>query len=104
MATQFQFRVRSTGEVTSLNDVDRAMCDDSTTLYDAEKFCMLYEVITVIGFVILKKYGGSVVTEETFTSWLTNDKEDEDDADFIKLCRKYLLEDYIFEAWYSVNF
>jgi len=101
MSTGFAFKSRETGESVTLNSVDEAMCKHQGIECDDKKFCDLYQIVTMYGVLMLKKYGGSHITEEIYEKWLADmDEEDEWEPEY----RKFLLTDYKFDAWHQVNF
>ncbi len=104
MSTGFAFTSRETDKGVTLNSVDEAMCKHMGIECDDKKFSNLYQVATLYGVLMLKKYGGSHITEEIYEKWLA-DRDEEDRADeWEPEYRKFLLTDYKFDAWHQTNF
>lgn len=102
MSTNYQFLNKETKESVSLNEVDRVICETYDIEYKDNEYSFYYDVLTLAGVLILKKYGGSEITEEIFDQWIADgDQDRKDSADFY---RKFLLDDYIFTAWYTPNY
>ncbi len=97
MPTCFQF-IDKNEKVMNLNTIDELMCKESGEKYDENNYCTIYMIATLLGMTIAMKH--NEVTEEGFDSFMRDNKDSYSER-YVRIYRKFLVEDYRFDCWYE---
>ena len=91
MPNYHQFVETATGRIVSLNEIDQEICKDLKIPVDPERFCFMYQTLTVVGDIVYK----TGVLNESVLKDLTKESPKE----MIDLYRKYLCGKYTYRCW-----
>ena len=94
----FNFTDNRSNTVTSLQELDKEVCEDTATELSQTDYSAKFNLIIETGFAILMSQGGSYVTEIAFNDWLKLLRQPISPATEL-LLRKYLYGKYRFTGW-----
>lgn len=97
MPNYFKFTSRETGEVVSLNQVDKELCEETGQVYSETNYCPAFQWTQLIGGAILCRW--KEITEETFKAY--QEKYPDIPEKEWNVFHKFLLEKYHYDEWYS---
>lgn len=95
----FQFTNRKTNKVEKLNDIDRQMCEDTSVPYDDKHYTIFFQWVTLIGC-LPRLYVNGTLNADLLDKHL-KEEFDKLEPNEIKLVKKYLIGNYVFDCWFS---
>ena len=96
MSVKFQFIDRQTNKTVPLARIDDMLRQENSLPEDKNEFSQPYNMLTLVGLNI--SWHDGRVTKVNFGQFLM-DYENKLPANYIEMCRKYLLDRYEFTTW-----
>lgn len=101
MPISFKFENNNTKEAEQLSRVDELICEAFKEPVRETEYHPVFDVITDLGFGILRKSNKTVVTQADYEAFMAVNPQFKKPslAEYLPIFKRFLYEDYTFHAW-----